>query len=330
MNALDAVNITYAQQAGHLTACLNEEFFGLKPEKWLYETEIHEAALENIDLICAQGEAQAKAYYAACPIADVRITGNGRALYRVGTRGHEILIPTMAGTINSVMPFHEYMATCFRIFGAAGENEQRLMREQIEHESHNLPLMLAAIEEICASNPDHTVRVRPHPSEDPSLYEAVVKRHANAILDDRTPFSERLRDARIVVFISGCGTGLEAALAGVPAIRVGSGGHGISEQLGAPYRPGIVAEFIRGRVAAQPQDLTRHFAPCTLPEVLDDFARERHMNIKIGLESVMASRETEFKPVPFMENKWPDVPDARMAELTGLNVKRVGWRLWAL
>ncbi len=346
LNAIDAANIGYAQNAGHLAAVLNEEFFALKPDRWLYETEIHKNALQNADIICAQGEAQAEILAGLAGPGRVRTSGNYRAVQegRIGiverslvhnrVGGLEILVPMMCGTISNLLAFPEFMRVSFNVFGNAGPDVREHIRQQIVHETECRALMLDAIAEIAASNPDRTVRVRPHPAEDPTTYAALREKHANVIVDDRTPFSERLKDAAIVVFTSGCATGVEAVLAGKLAIRVGEGGHGISQDLGLAYHPGRVMALLvsHGRLATGPDDgkLDGHFAPCTLPAVLDEFATEHAMPMKVDLATVMACRDAPFKPKPFHENKFGAVDDAEIAALTGANVKRVGWGLWTI
>lgn len=313
-NAYDSGALHAAKKAGHVCAVLNEEFFGLKPERWVYDTEIDGYCARNFDLVCAQSERDAdvlRSIFAAS--ATVAVTGNPRTMVnrysstedtRAQQAGAEIIVCMMAGIIRNVLPFHEYIEKCLETYGKNTAAAVRLMQEQIEHEVECLPLMLAKIEELSKAHPDKTIRVRAHPSEDLALYQS----RNNIIIDDRTPFTERLRDAEVVVFSSGCTTGLEARMAGIPTIRVGEGGHGLSSQ-----------------------DAEADFAEVTIPAALHDFAASRTSGrpLKMDLATIWALRPSTIEPKAFHENKFPAVSIDRLQAMAGkCRIREVDWRTW--
>lgn len=339
LNAHDAHNVYLAQKAGHLAVVLNEEFFGINPEQWIYEAEIHPSALKNADLICAQGEEQAGIYRSLLGGGDagrIRLTGSPRAgnEQRVGNNqadASEILICCMAGTINNTMQFADYMRAQFDVFGQAGEPQKRIIAEQVRHECQGLALVFQAARELAKDHPDTTVRVRPHPSENPKLYEPLKHEFANIVIDDRTPFLTRLAMARLVVHLAGCGTGVEGALFQVPTLRLGAGGHGISGSLSQPYGRGIVRDILDGRTAPvdRTEELARHFAPCVLGETLIGWLADKTRLMKLDLTKLVKFRPPMI-PTHFHTEKFPDVPDETISQLSNAKVQRCGWRLWTV
>lgn len=325
MNKLDALNMGLSREAGHFTAVLNEEFFGLINEKWIYQAEIAPQAKTECDIVFAQNPAQQELYNSMG--IDSIVTGNPRfdpsAPREKHRLGNEILIPTMAGTINNLIPIHEYVAKSYGILGGNYLTAQRLIAEQIKHECKWWPEQMKAIEEIATYYPDRTIRLRPHPSENPEIYSGFAKRFNNVIIDDRTSFTERLADAACVVFISGCTTGLEARLADIPACRVGIGGHGISAQLGHPYHVERIFEVNEG------EDLSAYFAPVTLTQALDEFSMKHQIPMKFDLLKA-ARYQPKVNPRPFFENKFPDFTEDQISAMCGVKATSVNWRTWVV
>ncbi len=308
MNAFDAHNLFYAKQAGHLTACLNEEMYGLDPVRWVYDAEIAPYCARNMDLVCAQNQAQAD-LYGEMGMAWA-VTGTPRASVYVAKSGSKIIVCTMAGFTNNLLPFKNYVAACLQSYGGKTDDMQRLVWEQIEHEITTAPLMRGVLESLPQSYPGKHVIIRAHPSEDPEFYRPYLQPLNEAghgvTLDDRTPFTERLRDAALVVFVSGCTTGFEARMAGIPTLRIGSGGHGVSAR-----------------------DETPAFPPCVLAETLRDFAEQSVGFMDLDLATILPHREALSRPAAFHENKFPAADISGMVG-AGVKVTEVGWRQWVV
>lgn len=326
LNAHDANNMHLLQQRGHIVAALNEEAFGLLPEAWLYRTEMNDQALRLADTICAQGEKSA-AVLREISGNKVSVTGNPRTAAKIGTRGEEILVCMMAGNINGYLPFPNYMEITLNALGKTDGDTLRLMREQVVHESEHMSLMLESIDELSRRFPERRIRVRPHPAENQSVYEA----SENVVLDNGVPLSERMKDAAVVVFLSGCGSGLEAFLSEVPGVRVGSGGHGISAELHPQASsPAEVCEAVAAQLKNPRMvgSLTDHFAPVTLADELDKLQAENSKPLDVDMAETWKQRADAFEPQGFHQNKFPDTADEHISELAGLPAERLGWNTW--
>ena len=326
LNAQDANNMHLFQQRGHIVAALNEEAFGLLPEAWLYRTEMNDQALRLADMICAQGERSAAVLR---KISDnkVSVTGNPRAATEKNAGGEEILVCMMAGNINGYLPFPSYMEIALKALGKNDGDALRLMQEQIAHECEHMSLMLESIDALSQRFPNRQIRVRPHPAENRSVYET----SENVVLDDSRPLTESLQNAAVVVFLSGCGSGLESYLSEVPGVRVGSGGHGISAEL---HLQATSAEAVCDAVAAQLEaprmvgSLAGHFAPVTLGDALDKLQTENSQPLKIDMAETWKLRSEAFVPQGFHQNKFPDTSDEHISKLVGRPVHRLGWNTW--
>jgi surface carbohydrate biosynthesis protein len=73
------------------------------------------------------------------------------------------------------------------------------------------------VPELCRSFPDHTVIVRPHPSEDRHKWEALVSLFDNALVNAEGNVVEWILASDCVLHFD-CTSGLEAFLLGIPAI----------------------------------------------------------------------------------------------------------------
>lgn len=329
MNALDATQYHKAKaMAGHQVAVLSEELYSLAPEEWLYRVEIEEQALVLADLICAQGEKSAGILKTLTDSKKVVVTGNPRAVAKVSREtpaGGKILVCLMSGTVNGFAPFDEYMEMVLRVLGKTPEGDiLRLMREQIAHECKWLPVLLETIEELRKRYGDR-VQVRPHPVEDKTTF---------GFEADNRSFDDALKESACVVYVSGCGTGVEAKIAGVPCVRVGHDGHGLSRSFGiACETPEHVVDAVAAALKYGPstEDLGEHFAPVTLPDALESLWRRNKYPMEFDLaHAYREQRKIEYVPGEFEKNKFAKVADEDVAAMVGLPVERVGWNLWII
>ncbi len=327
LNALDAKLAAEANAAGHLVAVLSEELFGLAPEEWLYRAEIDPIALSMADLLCAQGEVSAAILRRMTDPAKVVVTGHPRAAQprTAAPRGDRIVLCTMAGTVNGQKPFADYCRLMIKVLGKPCEGDlRRLLEEQIDHEIDNIPRVIEAAAKLRAAFGDK-VLVRPHPVEDKTTFDWG---------DDATPFTERLKTAACVVFVSGCGTGLEATLAGVPCVRLGSGGHGVSSRLGIALTFADQSDLVqtvdgamRDSVMPVPDGTFAH--PVTLASALEALQRTNAANVKGDIVKSIAARPVQWEPGAFEINKFPPLETATVSAYASHPLRRVGWNLFS-
>ena len=299
-NSLDTNTFKQAAAAGHLIAVLDEELFAMEPDRDLYALSVDRQALDLADLICAQSPEQAE-LYGELTDTKVVVTGNPRTQTTSVAGGDTVVICTMAGTVNNFgRSFFDMVESTCRVLGETGERAFDLLAETIVHEIELLPLVHEAIEKLTAAG--KRVLIRPHPVEDAALYDDLGE------VDDRTPFTERLADAEVVVFCSGCGTGYEAALYGVPSVRLGTGGHGVSKNLGTTN-----VDIVAAVAEAIPEKLTTQ--PVTLHAALKDLQAENTFDCSY-FDIERSYQDVSWEPAAFHANKIPEDPKGQ----------KIGWR----
>ncbi len=325
LNALDAEKMRMAQEAGHLTAVLNEEFFPLRLRAEWYRTECNDNALRLTDLLCAHGEPSAKILRTLTD-ARVEITGNPRTELPKLERGRDILVCTMAGTVNSALPFQDNLAMICKAFAKPLVGDLlELLQQQVIHEWTNLALTLETVQKLSACFPDRRIVLRPHPVENRTIYGA----GGNVVMDTASAFMDSLKQAAVLVFISGCSTGVESFLSGIPGVRLGEGGHGISCDL---HMGASTADDAVAAVAAQLEspkiigDLSEHFAPVALAEKLNAFQKENAAPLESpDIEEYWRRGKNRVVPQEFTLRKFPNTDADEIARLTGASVKTLGW-----
>jgi CDP-glycerol glycerophosphotransferase (TagB/SpsB family) len=85
---------------------------------------------------------------------------------------------------------------------------------------HKLTLFNAFLEllpALCEALPDHTIVLRPHPSENNQPYFAIAKRHENLKIDNNGGISPWLIATKALI-ANGCTTMIEAAVLGTPTV----------------------------------------------------------------------------------------------------------------
>tara|TARA_R110002020_G_scaffold48382_7_gene138003 strand:+ start:881 stop:3079 length:2199 start_codon:yes stop_codon:yes gene_type:complete len=293
-----------AVNAGHLIVLMDEELFPMQPRMDLYKPSVDQRCLDYADLICAHNDEQKKLFekLTETPVA---VTGNPRSLlYSKAVRGNRIIICTMAGTLNNYgRSFKEMVQGTVRLLGGVSPEVFDFLAYQIDHEINGYEWTRKAIQECAKLKP----LIRCHPSEDISFWDGLGE------IDDRTPFNERLADAKAIVYVSGCGTGLDATLSGVPSVRLGTGGHGLSALLGTAVTDKIKKHVVEATANKKPE-----FSLVTLPDVLDKLQQDHHFDCPFDIEK--AYEHKTWTPTEFHTNKFPVDPKGHS----------IGWRtsLW--
>ena len=302
LNYLDAIVAAKATESGHAIACLHEELFAIEPTPQNYAAHCHPATVPLVDLICAQGKPQARAFDALGYRGS--ITGNPRAgdplQCRLGP--YEILVCLQTGNTNGIMPFGHYMRATMNVMGGSRKPVVDAMIAQIEHEVACHALLIEAANDLAAV-PEVRLRLRPHPVEDATAYEV----DGNCILDDRSPLRRRLTGCQLLIHAAGCGTAVDAELAGVHHEAVGEGGFGIV----GPARD--------------------HFAPVNLPDVLSKWQADHHAPQDTTALFAYCCRHYVWQPNDFQRGKFADVSLAEVVAMSGFaKVAKIGWNLWHL
>jgi hypothetical protein len=295
--------------------------FGIKATPDYIGATVHPHAAGVADLICAQGPAYARAFPYPAP---VRVTGNPRSLtYAKRTSpGEDILVCLQSGNINNHGRTFEAMVGTSLELGPSLRSPQGLawagiLRSSIAQECDILPLVKDTIAALAAAFPDRRIAVRPHPVEDPAAWTFAQQ---NVVLSAEGSISESLQNARVAVFVSGCTTGLDAYLAGVPAVRLGAGGHGISGDMHVEARSAADAVEAVRKAETWQGSITDHLAA---PDVISPLAELYRAHATGG--GLRISVPTGFEPSEFRRRKFPDTSDDEMQGLLGRPIQRIGW-----
>jgi len=320
MNQLDAYNMWMANKAGQQLATMEEEAFGIAATSRYLQATTHPYAAGFADLICAQGSAYKKAF--PYP-ANVQITGTPRTLVYRKPRGTDILVCLQSGNINNNgrsfedMVGHTLQLSALPLSTRPGKDWLQIVRTSIAHECAVLPLVLGTIDALATAFPDRRIVVRPHPVEKPDTW---TFSKPNIVLDTSDTIMSALENAATLLYVSGCTTGLDAHLAGVPAVRLGTGGHGISARMH------VQADTPEQAVAAVTRNerwtgvIDDHLAPLDMVRHLVALYRG---NAAQGVMNINA--DSAFTPVDFHRRKFSDTTMEEMTSLVGLPVREIAW-----
>ncbi len=327
-NAIDAGNMAAWVERGHLTAMLDEEVFGIDVTREYLLATIHPHVVALADVVCAQGEN----YAATFPYpANVQITGNPRTQTYGASQGDDILVCLQSGNINHTAIKSHGLAhvveavlelSAFPLSTPEGAHWADIFRSSIVHECDVLPLVYATIDALAIAFPERRIRVRPHPIEDPTIW---TFSQPNVVLDGSGGIVEVLKTAGVVVFVSGCTTGLDAYLAGVPAVRLGSGGHGISAHM--HVEANTAADAVAAVRAAEKWggDLERHFSSADVMPALYRLYKENQAAGDAAL-----THGVNFTPQQYQRQKFPDTTAEEVGALIGRPVRQMAWNTWLI
>jgi len=334
LNANDAKNMEAWVRHGHLIAATDEEAFGIAAARDFIEATTHPHAAALADMVCAQGVAYARAY--PYP-GDIRISGNPRTLTYAPSQGDDILVCLQSGNINPAgksfvsLVKTTLMLSAYPLTSPQGAAWAEILRSSIAHECDALPLVMGTIEALAQAFPNRTIKVRPHPIEDLATW---AFNRPNIILDTSSSIIEAMRTAGALVYVSGCTTGLDAHLAGIPAVRLGSGGHGISARMHTQAdTPGEAVAAVRQAVRWN-GNLEDHLAPVSLVAHLRALY-EKNAGGPVSLSDVTAGAEevmriVNFAPEDFHRRKFPDMSAADMSALIGRPATPLAWNTFLL
>jgi hypothetical protein len=164
--------------------------------------------------------------------------------------------------------------------------------------------------------------VRPHPVEDPSIWSFT---QSNVVVDQNHSALESMATSAVAVYVSGCTTGLDAYLSGLPAVRLGTGGHGVSAHMNAPATtPAEAVEAVR-RAEKWTGGLGEFFAPLALIPKLQELWRN---NRATGAAAITGKPNAVPRDVHL--RKFPHTSAAEMESLVGMPVREIGWNTFMI
>jgi len=219
------------RQLGHEILAWDEEGLLREPDTIYHRWRLSATAMRDISWLTTWGEDNARAFreFSGYPGTPIRITGNPRIdLLRPELRdyyrpaadsirahyGDFILINTNFSKVN------HYYAALGELKQAvegkksadsydAGKGRHKLAI--FEHFQKMLP-------ELCRTFADHTIILRPHPSESQEIWKAVAREHPNLIVTNEGNVHPWLMAARVVV-ANGCTTLVESAILGTAGVN---------------------------------------------------------------------------------------------------------------
>jgi surface carbohydrate biosynthesis protein len=217
---------------GHEIVAWDEEGLVRFPDRFYYQRRLSAKALRNVQILLAWGNDDARAFrafegYPGCPI---HVTGNPRIdLMRAALRpsfdpevqeiraryGDFVLVNTNFSGLNhfhdglselkwNLEPEDEVVADPFMAGRAAFRNEI------LGHFKQLVPALSRLL-------PDHTVVVRPHPSENHQLWRDVAQGLDNVEVVNEGNVHPWVIASKALIH-NGCTTAVEAAILGTPAV----------------------------------------------------------------------------------------------------------------
>jgi surface carbohydrate biosynthesis protein len=222
---------TRCQNMGHLVVSWDEEglvFF----DNWLYRKQrIEPAAFDQVERFFAWGEAQREAICEEYPQYrdKIALCGNPRFdLLRCGLRSfYQPAVNDLRRRfgpvllINTNFAFHNHyksptevrqILAKYPINDEPGYMDKWISMHREMHEAY-----LAMVPELLARFPDHSVVIRPHPSESHAPWQELARNHSRLHVDSTGNVHEWILASEAVVHFN-CTTAVEAFLLDVPAI----------------------------------------------------------------------------------------------------------------
>lgn len=239
LRALSEKMFSILRELGHEIVAFDEEALVRFANPVYHARRLSAKAMADVSVLMAWGEDDAEALrsFGGYRGAPIHITGNPRMdllrqeLLPVFKEeaddlrrrfGDLLLVNTNFGAVNAFVPSLNLMqpdaaGSAFRpgpnargfspAFAAGLEAHKRTLFEAFER----------LVPALCDAFPDHTIVVRPHPSEDHGPWRQAVAGHANGVVVHENTVIPWLLAAKALVH-NGCTTAVEAAIAGTPAV----------------------------------------------------------------------------------------------------------------
>ena len=230
---------------GSAIAAWDEESLVRNPNReFWYRRRLSKEALEMVDLFFAWGadDADALRGFPDWPATAIHTTGNPRVdMMRPELRGYFdedvaalrqrygdfVLVNTNFGLVNHYV---EKMSGALPLPpGSHRPDDLEVAKNLVSHRRKLFGQFKEMIEGLATSRPKLTVVVRPHPVENPTIWNQIAARHTNVHALNEGNVLPWLLASKLLIQ-NGCTTGVEAFVLGVPSIAYQSA---VSEQFDA-------------------------------------------------------------------------------------------------
>jgi surface carbohydrate biosynthesis protein len=239
MTARSIKMFSILRQLGHDIMVWDEEALVHHPPEVYFTRRLSTASIAYVSRLLAWGQDNAALFhqYPQLPDIPVDITGNPRGdMLRPEIRpyfdeqvqacraeyGDFILVNTNFGWVNAYVPMlNLFIPAAGGADAEIGRGAVGMPREYAEtlrgHRQQVMEAFLDMIPRLTKAFPDHTIVVRPHPVEDPSIYHEMAQAHPGIKVVAEGNVVIWLLASRAVIH-NGCTTGIEAYLLDVPAL----------------------------------------------------------------------------------------------------------------
>ena len=232
MRTLSIRMFTILRQLGHEIVAWDEEGLMRWPDSEYYRQRLSPVTMSQISHLIAWGPDNARVFqkYSGYHGAPIHVTGNPRIdLLRQELReyylrdvddirnryGEFVLISTNFGLVNHFFPKLGALKRAVERENGSGANPYDAGKGR-----HKLTLFNAFLESLpvlCEALSDHTIVLRPHPSENNQPYCAIAERYENLKIDNAGGISPWLIATKALI-ANGCTTMIEAAVLGTPTV----------------------------------------------------------------------------------------------------------------
>ncbi len=348
LNAMDAHNMAIARAEGrHAIAALDEEAFGRSDSERALRLNLAPLAVRTCDLIMIQGEAHRRVWEKHLDFSTTQsaVTGNPKTDLlapqpdKAGPAEKDkptILFCTMSGNVNPKGRSFARTMEQTLVSGMVNSTKEMvdelgsLLEDSAVFEIDIIPQFRDAVAAAAQAFPNADIVVRPHPIENADLWRDKFSTLDNVRVETDGALPEWLRRCDVMIYISGCGSGTEATLLGIPAIRLEGDGRsrdpdiGLSSRLNRPARTAKdvtdgIAWALSDRTAGDQRKALADYlwmdddtlTSVKVADCLDAFAAGAQDAGAVPVDLLVALRQrraSRFQLQPFHLQKFPDTP----------------------